>query len=180
MIYQLLKPYQWENQLGKYAKYPEWPKNLGQNGKRPYLIGWGWLWWWWWWTTQLSRSLVLEKTYTIASTVINACSVISEFKRTWYLRNMSGNIQLFLAALAALYLPLLLTHTLTDCVGLHILFQHSLHILCQTIPNQPKPTKPSQFRPNFTILTKFHNCDKNFTILTKFHDFNQISQFWPN
>ena len=42
----------------------------------------------------------------------------------------------------------------------------------QNKPNQPKPAKTkqnqiSQFWPNFTILTKFHN-------------FDQISQFWPN
>ena len=41
----------------------------------------------------------------------------------------------------------------------------------------------SQFQPNFTISTEFHNFDRisqfwpNFTILTKFHNYHQMSLF---
>ena len=53
-------------------------------------------------------------------------------------------------------------------------------------------SNPYPVRPNFTILTKFHNVDQiwqfwpNPTILTKFQNFDQISKFdqtsqvWPN
>ena len=68
-----------------------------------------------------------------------------------------------------------LCHSLINGFELHNLCRHSLHNLCrphQTIPSHIKPTR----------VTKVHNRDyisqmrPNFTILTKFHNFNQISQ----
>ena len=104
----------------------------------------------------------------------------------------------FLAALAALYLPLSLIHWLIHslcsihtnlsrlCFAKHDAAHQDERTMPHTMFRHHSFNKISQFWQNFTILTEFHNIDRisqswqNFTILTEFHNFNRISQFWQN